>query len=149
VSVEALLPGSSSVGRGTAARAVWDTAGRVGAWRSLVARTVRVGEVPSSNLGAPINSFRLQVFLVKVAHRSYILSGSIALTVPSVRFSLRGFARAVQAVIPRMSSLATSSGSLNMSIVTARSSITVNASTANGCSPSNATAPAAPLMSAG
>ena len=27
---------------------------RVGAWRSLVARTVRVGEVPSSNLGAPI-----------------------------------------------------------------------------------------------
>ena len=26
----------------------------VGAWRSLVARTVRVGEVPSSNLGAPI-----------------------------------------------------------------------------------------------
>ena len=25
-----------------------------GAWRSLVARTVRVGEVPSSNLGAPI-----------------------------------------------------------------------------------------------
>ena len=28
----------------------------VGAWRSLVARTVRVGEVPSSNLGAPIDS---------------------------------------------------------------------------------------------
>ena len=28
--------------------------GGVGAWRSLVARTVRVGEVPSSNLGAPI-----------------------------------------------------------------------------------------------
>src|SRR3954453_5330644 len=27
-----------------------------GAWRSLVARTVRVGEVPSSNLGAPILS---------------------------------------------------------------------------------------------
>ena len=26
----------------------------LGAWRSLVARTVRVGEVPSSNLGAPI-----------------------------------------------------------------------------------------------
>jgi hypothetical protein len=26
----------------------------IGAWRSLVARTVRVGEVPSSNLGAPI-----------------------------------------------------------------------------------------------
>jgi hypothetical protein len=33
---------------------VWDTGERVGAWRSLVARTVRVGEVPSSNLGAPI-----------------------------------------------------------------------------------------------
>ena len=28
----------------------------IGAWRSLVARTVRVGEVPSSNLGAPIPS---------------------------------------------------------------------------------------------
>ena len=27
-----------------------------GAWRSLVARTVRVGEVPSSNLGAPIDA---------------------------------------------------------------------------------------------
>ncbi len=27
---------------------------RLGAWRSLVARTVRVGEVPSSNLGAPM-----------------------------------------------------------------------------------------------
>jgi hypothetical protein len=27
---------------------------RVGAWRSLVARTVRVGEVPGSNPGAPI-----------------------------------------------------------------------------------------------
>jgi hypothetical protein len=39
---------------GTVARAVWDTEERVGAWRSLVARTVRVGEVPSSNLGAPI-----------------------------------------------------------------------------------------------
>jgi hypothetical protein len=43
----------------------WDVAGHrvcmgycsgVGAWRSLVARTVRVGEVPSSNLGAPIKS---------------------------------------------------------------------------------------------
>jgi hypothetical protein len=33
---------------------VWDTEVCVGAWRSLVARTVRVGEVPSSNLGAPI-----------------------------------------------------------------------------------------------
>jgi hypothetical protein len=29
---------------------------RVGAWRSLVARTVRVGEVPGSNPGAPIVS---------------------------------------------------------------------------------------------
>ena len=26
----------------------------IGAWRSLVARTVRVGEVPGSNPGAPI-----------------------------------------------------------------------------------------------
>jgi hypothetical protein len=26
-----------------------------GAWRSLVARTVRVGEVPGSNPGAPIS----------------------------------------------------------------------------------------------
>src|SRR5207302_6542463 len=33
---------------------LWNTPWRVGAWRSLVARTVRVGEVPSSNLGAPI-----------------------------------------------------------------------------------------------
>ncbi len=40
--------------RGTVIGAVWDTAACVGAWRSLVARTVRVGEVPSSNLGAPI-----------------------------------------------------------------------------------------------
>ncbi len=32
--------------------------GGVGAWRSLVARTVRVGEVPSSNLGAPIKNPR-------------------------------------------------------------------------------------------
>jgi hypothetical protein len=28
--------------------------GALGAWRSLVARTVRVGEVPGSNPGAPI-----------------------------------------------------------------------------------------------
>src|SRR6202030_3541313 len=48
-----------------------------------------------------------------------------------------------------MSSLATSSGSLNTSIATARSRTTVNASTANGRSPSNATTPAAPLTSAG
>jgi hypothetical protein len=33
---------------------VWDTAFCVGAWRSLVARAVRVGEVPGSNPGAPI-----------------------------------------------------------------------------------------------
>ncbi len=32
---------------------VWDTATCVGAWRSLVARAVRVGEVPGSNPGAP------------------------------------------------------------------------------------------------
>ncbi len=32
---------------------LWNT-GRIGAWRSLVARTVRVGEVPGSNPGAPI-----------------------------------------------------------------------------------------------
>jgi hypothetical protein len=37
---------------------VWDTGACVGAWRSLVARTVRVGEVPSSNLGAPIKKPR-------------------------------------------------------------------------------------------
>ena len=28
-------------------------------WRSLVARSVRVGEVPSSNLGTPISSLAL------------------------------------------------------------------------------------------
>ena len=31
-----------------------DSSPTFGAWRSLVARTVRVGEVPSSNLGAPM-----------------------------------------------------------------------------------------------
>jgi hypothetical protein len=36
--------------------AVWDTGARVGAWRSLVARTVRVGEVPGSNPGAPMKA---------------------------------------------------------------------------------------------
>src|SRR5437868_5373006 len=56
---------------------------------------------------------------------------------------------AAQTVIPRMSSFATGSGSLNTSIATARSPTTVNASTANGRSPSNAIAPAAPLTSAG
>lgn len=30
--------------------------GLLGVWRSLVARSVRVGEVPSSNLGTPISS---------------------------------------------------------------------------------------------
>ena len=45
--------GRVSTGGGAIRRLVryW---GRFGAWRSLVARTVRVGEVPSSNLGAPI-----------------------------------------------------------------------------------------------
>ena len=33
---------------------LWNT-GSIGAWRSLVARTVRVGEVPGSNPGAPIS----------------------------------------------------------------------------------------------
>jgi hypothetical protein len=48
--------GSRVVGVGRGCGAVWDTGVCVGAWRSLVARTVRVGEVPSSNLGAPIGS---------------------------------------------------------------------------------------------
>ena len=30
--------------------------GLLGVWRSLVARSVRVGEAPSSNLGTPISS---------------------------------------------------------------------------------------------
>ena len=34
---------------------LWNT-GLIGAWRSLVARTVRVGEVPGSNPGAPIKA---------------------------------------------------------------------------------------------
>ncbi len=38
----------------TASREVVGYCWAFGAWRSLVARTVRVGEVPSSNLGAPI-----------------------------------------------------------------------------------------------
>ena len=37
---------------------MWDTAVCVGAWRSLVARAVRVGEVPGSNPGAPIKKPR-------------------------------------------------------------------------------------------
>ena len=32
-----------------------DTLSQLGVWRSLVARSVRVGEVPSSNLGTPIS----------------------------------------------------------------------------------------------
>jgi hypothetical protein len=40
----------------TAEGAVWDTDECVGAWRSLVARTVRVGEVPGSNPGAPMKT---------------------------------------------------------------------------------------------
>src|SRR5438105_828566 len=40
--------------RPRAAGGVWNTGLRLGAWRSLVARTVRVGEVPGSNPGAPI-----------------------------------------------------------------------------------------------
>jgi hypothetical protein len=34
----------------------------LGAWRSLVARTVRVGEVPGSNPGAPIYAITLNFF---------------------------------------------------------------------------------------
>src|SRR3954453_19971640 len=30
---------------------------RLGVWRSLVARSVRVGEVPRSNLGTPMSTF--------------------------------------------------------------------------------------------
>ena len=44
---------------------------RIGAWRSLVARTVRVGEVPGSNPGAPITG-RPRIggaFLVLRGHR--------------------------------------------------------------------------------
>src|SRR6185437_12051882 len=40
----------SAADKGCPAR-LWDTAGCVGAWRSLVARAVRVGEVPGSNQG--------------------------------------------------------------------------------------------------
>src|SRR4051812_46928644 len=43
--------GWSAVARG---RGLY-TRSRLGAWRSLVARTVRVGEVPGSNPGAPID----------------------------------------------------------------------------------------------
>ena len=46
-------------------RAVWDTGACVGAWRSLVARTVRVGEVPSSNLTLDRN-LQNRGFLVSV-----------------------------------------------------------------------------------
>ncbi len=40
-------------------RPLWDTQA-IGAWRSLVARTVRVGEVPGSNPGAPIQKALLK-----------------------------------------------------------------------------------------
>src|SRR6185312_9676576 len=46
-------------------------------------------------------------------------------------------------------SFGTNCRSLKMSMATARPSRTVNASSANGCSPSKATTPAAPLISAG
>jgi hypothetical protein len=48
------MPRGKDQGRTDGEAAVWDTDECAGAWRSLVARTVRVGEVPSSNLGAPI-----------------------------------------------------------------------------------------------
>src|SRR5215210_5704905 len=37
------------------------TLSALGVWRSLVARSVRVGEVPSSNLGTPISPLQLTV----------------------------------------------------------------------------------------
>src|SRR4029450_4129584 len=43
-------------GRVGAARRVRSILRHLGAWRSLVARTVRVGEVPGSNPGAPISA---------------------------------------------------------------------------------------------
>ena len=53
-----LLPGSrtsgAGIGRDDSGPAGVEYCRRVGAWRSLVARTVRVGEVPGSNPGAPI-----------------------------------------------------------------------------------------------
>jgi hypothetical protein len=53
-----LMPGSRPAQRsatrpGHAVRSTSNTLSSFGAWRSLVARTVRVGEVPGSNPGAP------------------------------------------------------------------------------------------------
>src|SRR5207245_2226079 len=42
---------------------------QLGVWRSLVARSVRVGEVPSSNLGTPIIGCLLTKNSVRVVHR--------------------------------------------------------------------------------
>ena len=36
----------------------------LGAWRSLVARTVRVGEVPGSNPGAPMKTISSGLFVI-------------------------------------------------------------------------------------
>ena len=47
---------AAPAGAGSRPRRLCDNPASPGAWRSLVARTVRVGEVPSSNLGAPIAS---------------------------------------------------------------------------------------------
>ena len=44
---------AGSVAAGSLAREVANLF-RLGVWRSLVARSVRVGEVPSSNLGTPM-----------------------------------------------------------------------------------------------
>ena len=57
VRVEGLLQGLRRVATHGSLRLearLWDTGVCVGAWRSLVARAVRVGEVPGSNPGAPI-----------------------------------------------------------------------------------------------
>src|SRR4051794_7391300 len=50
------MGGSVSGDGGAAARLI----AVFGAWRSLVARTVRVGEVPGSNPGAPIDAAGLR-----------------------------------------------------------------------------------------
>jgi hypothetical protein len=77
-----------------------------------------------------------------------LVSGAWPMTDVGIIVVPRALQGAVHAVIPWMSSLPTSSGSLNTSIATARPLTTVNASTANGRSPSNATTPAEPLTSA-
>ena len=61
---------------------LWDTES-IGAWRSLVARTVRVGEVPGSNPGAPTQKTQqLLGFLLGGAGRkgSRKLRGGLAVT---------------------------------------------------------------------